>query len=61
MNPRDRLKNRMLTTAEKHAQACRCPCHGIDDMCRCQNMPDRDTLRHWRAELIVEAITGTQP
>jgi hypothetical protein len=56
MTYRERLKNRMLTREEKQAQAQRCPCHGIDDYCRCQNMPDRETLRVWRAELIVETI-----
>jgi hypothetical protein len=34
-----------LTLAEQKAQAARCPCHGSDDYCPCQNRPDATTLR----------------
>lgn len=33
----------ILTDAEQRAQATRCCCKGADDMCQCQNVPDRIT------------------
>jgi hypothetical protein len=32
------------TLAEKKAQAARCPCHGSDDYCPCQNRADATTI-----------------
>lgn len=34
-----------LTPAEQKAQAARCGCKGSDDMCPCQNTPDRQTIK----------------
>lgn len=34
-----------LTIAETRTQAMRCSCHGSDDYCPCQNVPDTDTQR----------------
>lgn len=33
-----------LTEVEKAEQAKRCSCRGFDDLCPCQNVPDRQTL-----------------
>lgn len=38
------MGERGLTTAELRAQGQRCGCHGSDDYCVCQNVPDRVTL-----------------
>lgn len=43
---------RRLTKADQQAQALRCPCHGGDDMCPCQNAPDFQTrMKRLSAEL----------
>lgn len=34
-----------LTPIEQKAQASRCSCRGADDMCPCQNAPDRQTVK----------------
>jgi hypothetical protein len=34
-----------LTGSEKRAQAFRCACRGVDDMCACQNVPDAVTRK----------------
>lgn len=34
-----------LSPAEQKAQGARCGCRGADDMCPCQNAPDRETRR----------------
>lgn len=35
----------LLSTREMQAQAQRCDCHGSDDYCPCQNVPDAETRR----------------
>lgn len=39
-----RTTYRPLTAIEQRTQAARCPCNGTDDMCKCQNEPDAETL-----------------
>lgn len=34
-----------LTPDEQKTQASRCSCRGADDMCPCQNAPDRQTIK----------------
>jgi hypothetical protein len=34
-----------LTPAEQKTQGARCGCKGTDDMCPCQNTPDRQTIK----------------
>ncbi len=40
-----------LSAGEKAAQAARCPCHGADDYCVCQNAADAETRKARRHEL----------
>lgn len=40
-----------LTPQEQQAQAERCGCRGTNDMCGCQNTPDRQTLTERAAAL----------
>lgn len=35
----------LLTADEMKAQALRCSCHGVDDYCPCQNVPDAETRK----------------
>lgn len=37
------VMNQLLHHEEMVEQAQRCACHGVDDYCVCQNVPDRTT------------------
>lgn len=50
--PPDPFAARSLTEAEMRDQAGRCGCRGVDDMCPCQNAPDRTTRARWEAEAV---------
>lgn len=45
----DQMNDGCLTDAEQKAQATRCACHGSDDYCVCQNVPDATTKAERRA------------
>jgi hypothetical protein len=47
----DPFASRGLTAAEQKAQGERCGCRGADDMCPCQNVPDRVTRLAWQGLL----------
>lgn len=45
---------------EQAAQGKRCGCGGSNEMCVCQNVPDRETLRS-RAETEASMLEGDEP
>lgn len=47
---------RLLTPEEQKAQAARCGCHGADDYCPCQNVPDAKT-RNVRSALAAKGVS----
>jgi len=39
------IMNQLITSEEMTAQALRCGCRGVDDLCVCQNATDKITRR----------------
>lgn len=51
---------RYLSSKEQWEQADRCRCHGSDDYCVCQNLPDQVTRQRWVAEEIAKVLVDVK-